>query len=698
MNRGLVGAWLAVMGLMCGGTQAGVRLASPFTDNLVLQQGIPVAVWGTASPGERVTVRFGKQERATTADPQGNWRVTLKKLTAKSGQVPESLAVQGHDATGGVTIATVTNVLVGEVWICSGQSNMEFGVGGARNASVEKADALYPQIRMFTVAKRTAAVPTTTCDGKWIVCTPQSVGSFSAVGYFFARKLHQDLGVPVGMLHTSWGGSPVEPWTSLDALRATTAAAARVAGYEQSMADYRAGQAQFDQARNAALQKQDEALTLWNAGHATNDIGQVQRWCTGASGTNAWHATAMPMEQGAAFLGNYSGYVWCRASFEIPTAWLNRELALNLGSVDEGDTTYVNGTVVGETPDVSKWQQPRHYTIPAAAVTNQHLLLVVRVMNQIGGIGIFGTESDFNLAPKQPAPGEQPISLTKGWTYAFGSPIDTRGRPNLYVPSVPGASWDVSTLYNAMIAPLVPYGLRGAIWYQGESNSGQPQEYAELFPALIRSWRQAWGQKEFDFLFVQLANFMARQSLPVETQGWADLRESQRLTLAVPRTGMAVAIDVGEAADIHPRDKQTVGHRLACWALARTYGQKGLVHSGPLYRAMTVKDGRALVAFDHVGGGLTARGAPLTGFAVAGDDKVFHAATAVIDGSAVAVSSEQVLRPVAVRYGWANNPICNLYNAEGFAASPFRTDTWQSGEIKAAAETLVEPVIEPPRN
>ena len=344
------------------------------------------------------------------------------------------------------------------------------------------------------------------------------------------------------MINSSWGGTAIEPWTSLDALRGTTSARQRVIAFEKSRADYEANKVKFNQMRDEAIKKQADAMAEWTGSIFTNDSERQSR------------------------------------------------------------------------------------------------------------------------------------------------------RPNIPIPSIPGSGVDVSTIYNAMIAPLAPYALRGAIWYQGESNAEQPLQYAELLPAMISSWRKTWGQKDFDFLFVQLSNYMARQKAPIETQSWADIRDSQRLTLADPHAGMAVAIDIGEATDIHPRNKQDVGKRLALWALARTYGKKGFEYSGPLYRSVKIKDNRAIVTFDHVGAGLASRGTPLVGFAVAGEDKIFHVAKATIDGETVVVSSDSVAKPVAVRYAWANNPICNLYNKDGLPASSFRTDTWSSSEIKAASESLSEPM------
>jgi len=660
---------------------ASVKPAPLFQNNMVIQQRRPIPVWGVAAPGEQVTVVFRGVTRRAVADTGGCWRVVLPPQKAAKDQQASAMTIRGTDPTGGVSEVSITNVLVGEVWLCSGQSNMQFPLASAMNAKEEIARANYPWIRMFTVRNETAARPRRECAGQWAVCSPETASAFSAVGYFFARDIHTNLNVPVGMINASWGGSPVEPWTDLETLRATKAARTRVEAFEHALNLYEANREKFDREREEATRRQEEAVAKWNADLMANDLGTREGWQTGSEGSGDWKTTPMPMPDGAPALGGRIGFVWCRKSVAIPPEWKGRDLELRIGPVDEVDTTYFNGTAVGETTDVSKWQTPRKYTVPAALVTNDRALIAIRVMNQFGGIGIFGTEADYSLAPAAPREGEKPVSLAGEWSFAFGSQIDLQTKPNIPIPSAPGAAWDVSTMYNAMIAPLAPYAIQGALWYQGESNAGKPLEYLELFPALISSWRKTWGQGDFAFLFVQLANFMARQSLPVEPQSWADIRDSQFKTLSVPNTGMAVAIDIGDANDIHPRNKQEVGRRLALWALAKTYGRKHVVCSGPLFSGYKVLGDRIAVSFDHAKSGLTAKDGPLTGFAIAGEDKVFHRAEASIEGRTVVVSSSKVPKPVAVRYGWANNPVCNLYNNDGLPASPFRTDDWKPTEI-----------------
>jgi sialate O-acetylesterase len=489
---------------------AEVKLPAIFADHMVLQRGVPVPVWGWADADEAVTVTLGDQSQKATADASGKWCV---KLPQREAGGPLQLTIKGRNTI------EIKDALVGEVWLCSGQSNMAMTVGGVKNAAEEKAAAKYPQIRMFTVARTPAETPQDKCGGDWKVCSPDTVSGFSAAGYFFGLELHLRLEVPVGLINSSWGGTPVQAWTSLEAQRALPALQPMLEGWKRQIADYNP---------EAAQKRFEKQLAEWKA--------------------------------------------------------------------------------------------------KAAAAK----------------------EAD-KQAPRRPQ-----------------SPIDPRMSPHR-----------PANLYNGMIAPLSPYALRGAIWYQGESNAGGTGAalYGLQLATMIKNWRQLWGQGDFPFEWVQLPNFRAPQKAPVETSGWVIVQEQMLKTLAVPNTGMAITIDVGEADDIHPRNKQDVGKRLALWALGTTYG-KDIVYSGPLYKSMSKQDSKIKVTFDHVGGGLVAQGGKLKGFAIAGENREFVFADAQILGDTVVVSSPQVAAPVAVRYGWAQNPDCNLFNKAGLPASPFRTDEW----------------------
>jgi sialate O-acetylesterase len=515
---------LALAAIVNGPLLAEVKPNPLFTDGAVLQRGQPVPVWGTARDGEKVTVEFAGQKVGTTA-ADGKWSVNLKPL--KEGG-PHTMKITGDNAI------TVNNLLVGEVWVCSGQSNMEWTFGKAHNAKEEGPKAAFPKIRMFTVKKKVSAKPLAEAAGSWVECSPQTVGGFSAVGYFFARDLYQKLGVPVGMIHTSWGGTPAQSWTSLEGF-----------GNDPELKGY----------ADAAKKK----LSTYDADVAAH-AGKMEKF---NSRTKEWNETV-----GKAYQENLKA--WNKAAAQARKAG-----------------------------------QP---------------------------------------LPPKPAP----------------------SRPQPKAPPHPdGDQRTPASLYNGMLSPIIPYGIKGAIWYQGESNAGQSKQYRTLFPAMITDWRARWKQGDFPFLFVQIAPFNRQPP---------EIREAQFLTLAkVKNTAMAVTTDVGNADDIHPTKKEPVGQRLALAARALAYGDK-IEFSGPLYDSMMAKDGKITLSFKHVGGGLVAKDGELKGFTIAGGDKQFVPAQAKIQGSTIVVSAEAVADPKAVRYGWANVPEVNLFNKEGLPASPFRTD------------------------
>jgi sialate O-acetylesterase len=478
---------------------ADVQLPAVISDHMLLQRDTPVRIWGKAEPGEAVSVAFRGQTVRTQADPLGRWFVFF---TPSSAGGPFELTVQGNNTI------VVRDVLVGEVWIASGQSNMGFTVRQSDSAQQEIAAASFPNIRLFKVALKVAHYPQDDVKGEWAQCAPESVPAFSAVGYFFARHLHQKLNIPVGVIQTAWGGTPAEAWTSVTALAADPALLSVFSDWGKVTEDY---------------------------------ADQIARY--------------------------------------------------NL--------------------QLKRSEKPRQ--------------------------------------PNDPA----------------------------------NHQWMPGGLYNAMIAPLTPYAIRGAIWYQGENNAGKKRSYVyrRLFPAMIQDWRNAWGLGDFPFLFVQLANFGKN----VPTSQWPELREAQAMTLQLANTGMAVTIDIGNPSDIHPTNKQDVGMRLGLAARSVAYGEK-LIYSGPLYRS-AVREGDYLrLWFDHAGGGLKAKGGYLKGFEIAGRDGKFVAAQARIDGASVVVSSPDVREPASARYAWAESPECNLYNNEGLPASPFRTYAWEDAKLHKEAQ------------
>ena len=642
---------------------AEIRLPAIIGDNMVLQQGRPTPIWGWSDANDTVTVSFAGQTKSTEPDANGRWQVILDPLEANAtpGDLLLSSKIKNQKSE-------IKNVLVGEVWLCSGQSNMQWGVGASRDAPQEIAQAKYPSIRLFTVACQTAAKPQQDCVGSWRVCSPESVPAFTAVGYFFGRKLHKELKGPIGLIGSSWGGTVAEAWTSAGTLREKLPEFApgldRLAGND---AEEQKAVKTYEQ-RNAEFQAQCKKMYALEDDHAT-----AAKYADPKFDDSAWKTTKLPGNWEAGPLPAVDGIVWYRKSLELPKGWAGKEIILRPGPIDEVDVTWFNGVEVGargrsRTREVGFWNIPREYRVPGKLVRGGANVVAIRVSDLVGQGGPWGQPADTMFAELADGSDATKVSLAGEWRIwpEFVAP------PRPHNPQTPNRP---SVLYNAMIQPLVPFGVRGAIWYQGESNAGRPVQYRTLLPALIGDWRRAWQTDDFPFLIVQLANFMAPADLPQESS-WAALREAQLKTLAVPKTGLAVIIDIGEAKDIHPRNKQDVGLRLALWALRDTYS-KEMTCSGPLYESMKVEGNRVRLRFAHLGGGLVAEGGPLKRFAIAGEDRKFVWAEATIDGGTVVVSSPAVPKPVAVRYAWANNPEgCNLYNAAGLPASPFRTDDW----------------------
>ncbi len=639
--------------------QAEVRVPSIIGDNMVLQQSRRVRVWGTAKPGESVTVTFaGRTERATT-DAQGRWQTLLGPLKAGG---PFVLTIAGNNTL------TFKNVLVGDVWICSGQSNMEFPLVNATGGAEAMAEANYPEIHLFTVQKNTAPLPLDDIKGHWVVTTPEQVGQFSAVGYFFGRELYQRLKTPLGLIHTSWGGTPAEAWTSHDALASAPDLKPILDRYQKSLE--RAPQRREDYKR---------ALAEWERNNLYEDPGnkgEALGYADPALNAADWKPMSLPQFFETAGLV-IDGAVWFRKEIELPGSWTGKDLELKLTAIDDFDITYFNGTRVGATGNdtPNSYLVPRDYKIPGALVRAGRNVIAVRVFDRAGEGG-FGRTDLMSLSPVG-AKETDAISLAGPWNYKVELALEPKKPDYGSRPELPGPANQnsPSVLYNAMLAPLTPYAIRGAIWYQGESNAGRAYQYRTLFPTMIRDWCAAWGQGNFPFYFVQLANWHPVQSEPGDSE-WAELREAQTMTLHEPNTGMAVIIDIGEPDDIHPRNKLDVGKRLAAWALAETYHQK-VESSGPLYDSFSVKDNKIQIRFKHLDGGLkTSDGSSPKGFAIAGSDHKFVWAEASIEGDTVVVWNKDVSHPLAVRYAWADNPVCNLYNQSGMPASPFRTDDW----------------------
>ncbi len=649
MKRPGIFCCIAVM-LVAADLQADVRLASIFGDNMVLQRGQQVMIFGWSDPATDVEVTLDDQIVTVQADDTGRWVANMNPIEVGD---PFDVVVKGNKNT-----VAIKNCVAGEVWICSGQSNMEWRVKQTNNAEKEIATANFPLIRHCDVVNRIS--PIAQDDVKttgWQICSPETAGNFTAVGFYFGRELHQELNVPIGLINTTWGGTIVEAWTSGQSLKTHPDFKDRVMEIEALSANKK------------ALYDAERKLAEWNKAFNDALITHSDNWQDPSIDDSDWaelNAPGIWETQGHPTL---DGVAWYRKTIDVPEGWSGKDLKISLAKVDDIDHTYVNGELVG---NMTNHTANRVYDVPAKLVKRGKMSIAVRVADGAGGGGIHGDKRAMKLIH----PTEEPISLSGKWRFKIGSKTLALGkRPKSSAFSGPN---NPTALYNAMVNGLVPISFRGAIWYQGESNAGRAYQYRSLFPLLIQDWRQRWNRDDdstFSFYWVQLANFTKPTDSPGPSR-WAELREAQSMTLSLPKTGEAVIIDIGEARDIHPRNKQDVGKRLALHALVNDYG-KDLVYSGPRYKDMHVNGQEVHLSFDHVGGGLIAKGGELKRFEIAGSDKIFHWATATIYGDIVAVSSEAVKDPIAVRYAWADNPEgCNLYNAEGLPASPFRTDDW----------------------
>jgi sialate O-acetylesterase len=645
--------------IVTSSARAEVRVPAIIGDNMVLQARTKIRIWGKADPGGRLTVTFNSKTAHGTADQQGRWEIFIGPFKAGG---PFELTIRGS------TTLTFKNVLVGEVWICSGQSNMEWPLVNAKGGAEAVAQANYPEIRLFTVQKITSASPLDDVKGRWVVTTPETVGQFSAVGYFFGRELYQQLKVPIGLIHSSWGGTPAESWTSYQALASTPELKPIIDRYEESLKSLPERQRDYER-----------ALAQWEQKHIYADPGnkgETLGFADAALNTADWKKMNLPQYFETAGV-DIDGAVWFRKVIQVPETWAGKDLILNLTAIDDYDTTYFNGTKVGglgkETP--ASYATPRHYSVPAALVHAGRNVVAVRVFDSAGDGGFAG-DGQMSLALAGATQSED-IKLEGVWDYKVELALEPKHPDWGSRPQEPGPNNQNSpaVLYNAMLAPLMPYAIRGAIWYQGESNASRAYQYRTLFPLMIRDWRRAWGEGDFPFYYVQLANWHSVKTEPTESE-WAELREAQTMTLHEPSTGMAVIIDIGDANDIHPRNKLDVGHRLAVWALAETYHQK-IEPSGPLFDSYSIEGNKVRLRFKHSAGLHTADSGPPKGFAIAAVDQKFYWADARIEGDTILIWNQSVATPVAVRYAWADNPTVNLYNGANLPASPFRTDDWQ---------------------
>lgn len=605
------------------GIHAKITMPYIFSNNMLIQRNQPIKVWGWAKPGENIEIVFKGENVKTKSSRKGVWQAILR--SSEHGG-PYQMTIRGNKDT-----ITYNNVLVGDVWLCSGQSNMEFKVKDFNYTKDEIRTGDYPSIRYFSIQRNISDSPLEDVSGEWLTTTPNSIPEYSAVAYFFGLELNLQTNIPIGLINSSWGGTDIEPWISTETIKGLpwfTNTMRELAGID--------------------LKKEMEDKGI------REDWANKPELFTSSMQIPQYLEVAEP---------GIDGSVWLRYQVRLPIEAENQPGVLSLGKIDDDDTSFVNGKQVGSTLGYNEF---RRYTIPANVLKKGNNSIVVNVIDQAGPGGFHSKAEDIYMEV-----GGQKYPLAGTWQYAISLDSRTPGHRSYGPNSYP------TLLYNAMIAPINRYAIKGTIWYQGENNVARAEQYKTLFPALINDWRAKWGY-EFPFYWVQLANYMNPNILPPTRSEWAELREAQTITQSLPQTGEAVIIDIGDAHNIHPHNKQDVGKRLAYHALNKNYEMRDIVYASPSFKSMSIKENKVIIEFDNVGSGLVCRNkyGNVNAFAIAGKDKKFHWAQAYIEGkSKIVIICKDVVNPVAVRYAWSNNPDdVNLYNSEGLPACPFRTD------------------------
>ena len=636
---------------------ANITLPKIFGNDMVLQRNKPINIWGWASPNEKVTVQFNKQTKTTTAASNGKWLLALAKENAGG---PFKLIVKGNNEL------VLNNILVGEVWVCSGQSNMEMpieGWGHINNYTQEIAAANYPMIRHFKVPNIISeTLKEDVTGGDWKVCSPATAGDFSAAAYFFARELYNKLKVPIGLINTTWGGTQVETWTSREAFENNAAlkyvaTATKGVNVENKIKE-----------RNENVRKNIEKLQ----GTFIENVN-TEDWKNTSFDDSKWPTIKVPSLWENEGLPGLDGVVWMRKTIEIKADDAGKPALLSLSMIDDNDETFINGVLVGKTIG---YNTPRNYTIAVGILKPGKNTIAVKIEDTGGGGGIYGAAKSVKLITASDS-----ISLAGEWL--FNVAVIKGGATSVGPNDYP------SLLFNAMINPLINCTIRGAIWYQGESNADRAYQYRIAFPLMINDWRKHFKQGDFPFYFVQIATYGSQDANSNNGSNWAELREAQAMALSMPNTGMVVTTDIGNPADVHPKNKLDVGKRLSLLALHDVYKLPG-EYASPMYQSIKIAGHTAIVSFKHIGIGLQAKGdTGVKGFEIAGADKKFVPAEAVIEGGKIKVSANGISQPVSVRYNWVNDASeGNVFNKEGLPLAPFRTDNWP--EITASATYKVE--------
>jgi len=631
---------------------AQTKLSSIFNDNMVLQRDVEIPIWGFGNADNSITVLFNEQSKSCIVNKEGKWGV---KLSPEKYGGPFELKVISEDTI------TIKNILVGEVWVCSGQSNMSMPLGGwgrIANYKEEIKKANYPNIRLCTVPLTLSPTPNRDVNIKgWFECNSESVELFSAAAYFFGKKIYNKLNIPIGLIHVSKGGTPVESWMSEETLENYPEYQERIDFVKNNSA------AEYKQLKNDYKLKYKKWLNYIK--EIEVGLNSSTPWYSEGYLYSDWGKMNIPTAWEFGGLGEFDGVVWFKKEVDLSDEFLDSDLMLNLGAVQDIDITFFNGVKLGEG---LKRNYMSTYKVPKSILRKGKNTISVFVLDHYGVGGLWDKFDAIELQNKN----GKSISLAGDWYFKTSINLDTL---SVKMPIRPKIERYPTILFNGMIAPIIPFAMRGVIWYQGESNSKNAYLYRDLFKGMITDWRDKWGY-DFDFFFVQLANYKMHKEVPSE-DSWAEIRESQSEALELEKTGMASAIDIGDEADVHPKNKQEVGRRLALLALNKSYNQN-IPFSGPQYLSHTISNDTIYVKFNYTENGLTVDdGMNIREFTIAGKDEVFHNASAKIIGDKVAIWSSEVKTPIAVRYAWQANPDVNLYNSVNLPAYPFRTDNWK---------------------
>lgn len=664
-------AFLVFQVLVACQPKAELSVPALFSNNMVLQQNQNVTIWGSGNPTSTVTITANwGAEAETTVKADGSWITTLSTIEAGG---PYNITIRSEKNS-----LKIENVLLGEVWLGSGQSNMEMPLAGwppndtIENSANEIANSDNPNIRMFTVVRNTSSFPLDDLTGSWVVSSPETSGYFSATATFFARKLYEELNVPIGIIHSSWGGSPIEAWISNEMLSID----ADFKEVAEKLKNQRAQEKEYNQWLTG-LKSVNVTANSENI-HPYKGLDVFDTYFTNPNlDWSDWETIKLPSTIENSEIGELDGVVWFKKEVMIPASWEGEELTITLGAIDDMDVTYLNGEVVGATDEEGFWQTKRHYVVAPEKVQSGKTTITIKMIDNQGGGGFTSSPSDMAMYPTNNP--SVALSLAGDWQYKVAAEIvggdmylfnpekeDYANRPAVEISI---NSQTPSVLYNAMIAPLLPYTIKGTIWYQGETNVGRANQYMRLTSMLVTDWRNRFENEKMSFYYVQLAPW--RYDSPNSTSS-ANLRDAQRRMLYMPYSGMAVTLDIGNVNNIHPAQKREVGERLALWALNKDYGID-TSYSGPLFTDKEVVENKVLLSFESTDGGIKIIENVPSQFEIAGKDGIFHTAQTKVTGNKVEVFSSKVKNPVTVRYAYKNGSQASLFNGAGLPAPSFTT-------------------------